>query len=495
MFKNRNFFWGSVLVVMGIAIGFLATARLDILPKIDAISETKYSSPYDIEQAVIKVADEAGKAVVSVSTVHISKSSNVKRHYFSGTPFGESPFGDDMFNRFFGDFFGNVPSKQVGLGSGVIIDKEGYILTNAHVVEGADKITVALPDGREFSGEIKGTDARSDLAVIKINANNLPVAKLGDSNDLKIGQWAVAIGNPFGYMIHSPEPTVTTGVISALHRSLPRSGMGDRDYNDLIQTDAAINPGNSGGPLVNLKGEVVGINVAIFSTTGGYQGVGFAIPINVAKRIVESLIEGKKVLYGWLGVSVQEVTEDLSKYFDLSEKQGVIVSKVFKDSPAEKGGLKDGDIITSFAGQKIKSVRELVKTVGMTDVGKKVKVDILRDKKNMTLEIEVGERPEDLTITESAAKEEEQGWRGLSVANITPEIAQKFKLEKDQGVVVTYVEPGSLADYAGIFPGDIIMQIDKRDINNIDDFNKVTKPIQGDALIRTDKGYSVIKAE
>ncbi|MDD5254616.1 MAG: trypsin-like peptidase domain-containing protein, partial [Candidatus Omnitrophica bacterium] len=276
-----------------------------------------------MEDAVVNVANTAGKAVVSISTEITSKSQGVRRFYF-GQPFGESPFGGNDLERFFNDFFGEIPEreyKQTGLGSGVIIDQEGYILTNEHVVRGADKITVTLSDGREFKGEVKGQDMRSDLAVIKINANSLPIASLGDSDGLRIGQWVVAIGNPFGFALENPEPTVTAGVISALHRSLGRGlSRGERDYNDLIQTDAAINPGNSGGPLVNLKGEVIGINVAIFSTSGGYQGIGFAIPVNNAKRILSRLIEGKKILYGWMGVTIQDLTGEMSSYFGLPDK-------------------------------------------------------------------------------------------------------------------------------------------------------------------------------
>jgi serine protease Do len=491
MRRKNLFLWGGLFIVVGIILGFLIAVRLDVLPKLGASYE-EYASPYQIEDAMIKVAKDVGQAVVSISTVHISKP-RIRRFQF-GSPFEGTPFEDDLFRRFFEDFFGEIPRKQMGLGSGVIIDKDGYILTNEHVVEGADKITVTLPDGREYSGEVKGADPRSDLAIIKIKANGLPVAKLGDSNDVKIGQWVLAIGNPFGFMLHNPEPTVTTGVISALHRALPRTTSRDRDYNDLIQTDAAINPGNSGGPLVNLKGEVIGINVAIFSTTGGYQGVGFAIPINVAKRIVDSLIEGKKILYGWLGVSVQDLNEDLAKYFNLDKKEGVIVSNVFEGSPAEKAGIRSGDIIFSFAGKKIRSVRELVRLVGTTEVGRKVEIEILRDNKKKTLQIEIGERPEDLT-TASFISTTEKGWRGLTVSDIDSESARRFQLESQKGVVITDVEPGSPADNAGLMPGEIITQIDKKEIKNINDFNKIIKSTEGDALVKTDRGYVVIKAE
>lgn len=280
--KPRKITFGILFVLIGTLIGIGVSIKLDNFVPVHSQAlkqEAPVSGALNIEDAVIKVAATSGRAVVSISTEHIAKLGGGKSFYF-GYPFGSSPFGEDeFFRKFFEDFFGEMPRreyKQMGLGSGVIIDKDGYILTNEHVISEADKITVTLPDGREFKGEVKGKDARSDLAVIKIDAHNLPVASLGDSDSLKIGQWVIAIGNPFGFALQNPEPTVTVGVIGALHRTLGRGLSGERDYNDLIQTDAAINPGNSGGPLVNLKGEIVGINVAIFSTSGGYQ----ALPMN-----------------------------------------------------------------------------------------------------------------------------------------------------------------------------------------------------------------------
>ncbi|HDM37851.1 MAG TPA: trypsin-like serine protease, partial [Candidatus Omnitrophica bacterium] len=277
---RRNFIFIFLYVIIGVVFGVFLVANLDLSKQVKAEKEIKESVSGvestelgKIQESFIKIAEEVGSAVVSISTVST-------RRVGVGGDFFEFPFGrDDFFDRFFRDFFGDLPEreyKQMGLGSGVIIDKKGYILTNEHVVKDADDITVTLPDGREFKGEILGTDPRSDLAVIKIDADNLPVAKLGDSDKLRIGEWSVAIGNPFGFYLKSSVPTVTVGVISALHRHLPMTSYRSRLYTDLIQTDAAINPGNSGGPLVNLKGEVIGINVAIMSSTGGYQGIGFA---------------------------------------------------------------------------------------------------------------------------------------------------------------------------------------------------------------------------
>lgn len=459
------------------------------------VTGVAFSSPktQDMEEAIVNVANIAGKAVVSISSEHTTKVRGGRRFYFN-YPGGESPFGeDDPFRRFFEDFMGELPErefKEMGLGSGVIIDPDGYILTNEHVISDADKIKVTLPDGREFKAEVKGRDPRSDLAIIKINARNLAGVTLGDSANLKIGQWVVAIGNPFGFAMENPEPTVTVGVISALHRSLGRALSRNKDYNDLIQTDAAINPGNSGGPLVNLRGEVVGINVAIFSTSGGYQGIGFAIPINTAKRIISRLIAGKKVLYGWLGVTVQDLTVDMAGYFGLPDKNGVLVAKVLAKSPAEKAGMKESDIIRQLDNKAINNVRELLSIVGNAEVGKKIKVVVLRDKKELALEVEMGERPENLEKMEDVSA---GGWRGLEVEGLTPENVRKFKIEEESGVAVVDVSPGTQADEAGIIPGDVILEINKQPIKDISDYQKLTKKLQGDALVRTSRGYFLVK--
>lgn len=498
--------WVGVFV-FGVSIGILFTMRWDILPKAAAVNQPQIEDnqpvpvlSVSLEDAVVNVAETIGKAVVSISTVHTEKvpSPGYRRFYF-GAPFGNDPSGNDSFRRFFDDFFDNLPErefKQMGLGSGVIIDKEGYILTNEHVIDDADKITVTLSDGREFQGEIKGKDTRADLAVIKINARNLPVANLGDSNNLRIGQWVVAIGNPFGFaMRNNPEPTVTVGVISAMHRSLGRGVSRDKDFNDLIQTDAAINPGNSGGPLVNLKGEVIGINVAIFSTTGGYEGIGFAMPSNAAKKILSRLIEGKKILYGWLGVTVQDLDDKLSEYFGLTEKSGVLVNEVIAGGPAAGVGLKSGDIIRTFNGEKISSVRDLLAQVNNADVGKEVKLGIYRDKKGLEVTVKVGERPEDIGTYSSgkAATETSESWRGLNVKDIDENTRQQFGLEESAGVVVVDVDLDTPASEAGIIVGDTIDQINREKIRNSADFERVTNGLKGDALIRTNRGYIIIK--
>ncbi len=511
--KKGTLFFAVFFTLSGLIIGLVVAGKLNF--PVTAISqETKheikdYSAPtslegYNMEDAIIRVANTSGKAVVSISTEQLAKIGGSQRRYYRYSPFGsgeDMPFGnDELFRRFFDEFFGDIPERefrQAALGSGVIIDDDGYILTNEHVVDNADKITVTLSDGREFKAQVKGKDPRSDLAVIKIDApKNLPVASLGDSDSLRIGQWVVAIGNPFGFAMQNPEPTVTAGVISALHRSLGRALSRDKDFNDLIQTDAAINPGNSGGPLVNLKGEIVGINVVIFSTTGGYQGVSFAIPSNTAKSIISRLIEGKKISYGWLGITVQDLTEDLAKYFGVSDKSGVLVAKVLKGSPAEKSGMKESDIIKQFDSKPIANVKELLSNVGKAEVGKKIKVVVIRDKKEIILNADIGERPQDVEKTEEEIGISKTGsWRGICAEEVSPESKRRMHSAEKEGVVVVSVEPNSPADNAGIISGDVIVEINRQLIKNYADYSRLTKTARGNCLMRTARGYFLVKED
>ncbi len=484
-------------VILGMIFGIIFTTTLNLNNNSEAQKTAKQSvssstSPTmgSIEQPFIKIPKEVGPAVVSISTVQTKKVATNSNSF--GDFFGER---DDFFNKFFKDFFGQMPEreyKQMGLGSGVIIDKKGYILTNEHVINGADDITVTLPDGREFKGKVKGTDPRSDLAVIKIDASNLPVVKLGNSDNIKIGEWVVAIGSPFGFYLRSAEPTVTVGVVSALHRQLPQTHYRNKLYTNLIQTDAAINPGNSGGPLVNLEGEVIGINVAIISSTGGYQGIGFAIPINTAKHRLDRLIKGEEIEYGWLGVSAQNLTKALADYFKLKSKEGVLVAKVFKDSPAAKAGIKEGDIIKEFDGKKIENARELVNVISTTEVGKEVKVKVLRNNKPLILIAKVERIPGDIRALGRKASGK---WKGITVRGITPDIASKYNIPKGKGVIVTDVDPGSIAYSAGIRAGNVIYSINRKPANSVDNFNEITKGIaKGDSvLIRTNQGYVIIR--
>ncbi|MFH1505208.1 MAG: Do family serine endopeptidase [Candidatus Omnitrophota bacterium] len=446
----------------------------------------------ELEEMTVNVASTVGKAVVSISSVIKEKAAGSL--YFS-SPFEDSE--DDFFQRFFEEFFGEVPEreyKRMILGSGVIIDKEGHILTNEHVVSGASQVKVNLPDGREFDAKIKGMDKRSDLALIKVDARDLPAAKLGDSDGLRIGEWVVAIGNPFGPYLESAEPTVTVGVISALHRYLPSlEESSESNYDDLIQTDAAINPGNSGGPLVDLDGKIIGINTAILSRTGGYQGLGFAISINKAKKILSKLLKGEKILYGWLGINIQDLNDDLRNYFGIKEKEGVIVLKVNKDSPAEKGGIEEGDLILTFNKQPIRTTRDLVKMISSSEAGETVPIKIIRSSKVLDLKVKIGTMTQEGKDTENV-EETTSTFRGMTVNNLTPFYKQKFGLKIDKGVIITGVEDGSAADKSGVRAGDVIIKIESKKIQNKNDFDEAVTKITGSFLLKTDRGYFVVKS-
>jgi len=380
---------------------------------------------------------------------------------------GPNPFGggDDPFEEFFRRFFGDrpPPSQQRSLGSGFIISEDGYIITNHHVVGDADKITVRLSDKEEYDAKVVGSDEKTDIAVVKINSKTpLHPVPLGSSADLQVGDWVMAIGNPFGL-----DQTVTAGIVSAKGRVI-----GAGPYDDFIQTDASINPGNSGGPLLNLKGEVVGINSAIFSQSGGNIGIGFAIPIDLAKSIVPQLREKGKVTRGWLGVSIQSVTPELAKSFGLKEPSGALVAEVTKDSPAEKAGFERGDIITAFNSAPIKDSHELPALVARTPVGEKAQVTILRGGKEKTLSVKLGELSEQQAKAEGGGEESGESW-GMTVAGLSSEAARRFQLDRNKkGVVVTEVEPGSAAESAGIQPGDVIEEVNRQPVESVEDFNK-----------------------
>jgi serine protease Do len=403
---------------------------------------------------------------------------------------GPGPFGPgDPFEQF-RHFFGQIPHnfKQRGLGSGVIISSDGYILTNNHVVGDAEQIRVTLMDGREFKARVIGKDAKTDLALIKIDPKeSLAYAALGDSDKTDVGDWVIAIGNPFGFSL-----TVTAGIVSAKGRAL------GGNYDNFIQTDASINPGNSGGPLFDTQGKVIGINTAIYSSTGTSAGIGFAIPVNLAKSIVEQLKEHGHVVRGWLGVEIQQVTPDLAQSFGLSKPTGALVASVVDGGPAQKAGIKRGDIILKFNGAPVPDEHHLPEMVAQTAIGKTVPVEVLRDGKHQTIDVKIAELKE--TKLASARSEEDNNNWGLQVQALTPEIAQQLNIKNDKGVVIRGVTPDSPAADAGLQPGDVVLEVNHQKIKTVDDFLAQARQSKGSkspALLLVQRGdntlYTVIK--
>jgi serine protease Do len=413
------------------------------------------------------LAEKVRSGVVNVQVVKKVKNIGFGFRQF-GNPFGEkNPFGD-----FFGPFSeGNPPGgfEQRGVGSGFVMNREGYILTNNHVVEDADQIKVKLAKGKEYEGKVVGRDPKTDLALIKINgSSDLQPLTLGNSDDLKVGSWVVAVGSPFGL-----EQTVTAGIVSAKGRVI-----GSGPYDNFIQTDASINPGNSGGPLINMKGEVVGINTAIIASG---QGIGFAIPINMAKEIAPQLQEKGHVTRGWLGVSIQEMTPELAKSFGLKEKKGALVAEVVSGSPAEKAGIEQGDVIVEFDGKEITESKDLPRMVALTPVGKAVILKLSRSGKVLDRQVKVGEMEEKTEVVKTHSTKKSLG---ITVQNVTPEIAKGLGLKKETGVVVTRVEPGSPAADAGIQTGDVIHEVNRKPVKNVEDFiQKVEKAKDQDHVL------------
>ncbi len=458
---HKKIFTRSVLVLISLPLLFGLFFCMDnhraanSLPKNDKLTTAK-----SLGQAFVEVAKKVQPAVVNITTEKTITMRPWER------------FGDDFFKGSpFEDFFKGFGSprergkeyrqKQRSGGSGVIVDKEGYILTNNHVVEGSDKIKVRLNDGREFSATLKGQDSRTDLAVLQIKSKDLPSAVLGDSDKLEVGEWAIAIGSPFGL-----EHTVTVGVISAKGRS----GLGTGTYEDFVQTDASINPGNSGGPLINIDGEVIGINAMIIQPG---TGIGFAIPINTAKQILSDLIKHGKVVRPWLGISVQDITPEMMEHFKVKEKEGVLVGQIYPGTGAEKAGLASGDIIKSVDDKAIKNVNELVKEIQKKKVGQKIKLSIIRDGKAMTIDVTTSSMPDKPEGTKEKDVEEKLG---ASVQELTPQLALRYRISGiKRGVVVVGVEEGSPAGEVGLEEGDVILEINRKKIETMKDFDKAAK--------------------
>ena len=400
------------------------------------------------QEAFIEVSRKVTPAVVNIRAARVRQ-------------VGPHPWAEDLFEQFFRNQ-PRQPRKEQSLGSGFIITADGYLLTNAHVVQGAEEIKVMLSDQRVYDGKVVGIDQRTDVAVLKIEAGEeLPAAVLGDSDQLQVGQWALAIGNPFGL-----DRTLTVGVISATRRN----NVGIEDYEDFIQTDASINPGNSGGPLLNIYGEVVGINTAIVAAG---QGIGFAIPINLARLIADQLIKTGEVTRGWLGVSIQTLTPELAESFGLDRITGALVNQVMPDSPAAQGGVQRGDVLLAFDGKEIAGVRELQLLVASTPVGRSVELQVLRGGKRLTLQVTI--------VPQAAAREE--GAPGNAEPR-QPASAEGLGLsvipaEEGAGVQVAEVDPQSRAAQAGVRPGDAVLSINGEEIRDLDTFRRAVRRVQG----------------
>lgn len=470
--KKKSHLTIIAVALVSMVFGLALASRFDLMGKPSA---SNIAIPQTLPTSFASLAQAVSPAVVNISAVRTIKGGGrVFRHFMR--PFGKDDPFRDFFEKFFGDEFPDRDLKQRSLGSGFIIDEAGYIITNNHVIESADQIKVRLADEREFSAEIIGRDSKTDLALIKINPiDGLPSLTLGDSDALSVGDWVVAIGNPFGL-----NHTVTAGIVSAKGRVI-----GSGPYDDFIQTDASINPGNSGGPLLNVKGEVVGINTAIVATG---QGIGFAIPSNMAREIIPQLKEKRRVVRGWLGVAIQKMTPELARSFGLKEEGGALVSDVIAGSPAAEAGIKRGDVIIEFDGKKIGEMSDLPRIVANTPIGGKVDIKVLRDGKERVLTAKIAEMKEEekLQIAKTNLGEK----IGLRVQEITSTVAEQLGLEDETGVIIVDVASGSLAEDAGFSRGDIIKEINRKSIKNLSDYQAAM-----DEAVKKNTALFLIKRE
>ncbi|MFH0919940.1 MAG: Do family serine endopeptidase [Fibrobacterota bacterium] len=469
MFKKT----AALVIVLGLAIALSAGDKEK--PKRGSIvfgSKTRLTS--DIarakatSRAFIDVAKFVKPSVVSVASAKIMK---VPDNLYGGSPF---------------DFFFGMPQppqpgrpapekefRQEGLGSGVIVGTEGYVLTNNHVVEGADEIIVTIDDTREIEAEVIGTDKEADIAVLKLkeNVSGLPVAVLGNSDSVEVGEWVLAVGNPFSKKLSH---TVTAGIVSAVGRNA-----GINSYENFIQTDASINPGNSGGALVNLQGEVIGINTAIMSRSGGNIGIGFAIPINMARKVMEDLIYSGKVSRGWLGIEMQPIEKNLGEALGLKDNNGVLAKKVLKDSPADKAGLKSGDVILEANRTRINNPDELKNLIGNLAPNTKLDLRIVRDKKEKVVTVTLGERTPETLAGGVSVEETEEDLVGIKVRGLSPELAQQYELDADdKGALITSVKPRSSAAAADLHEGDLIQQVNNREVSSPSDYQAAIKGLK-----------------
>ncbi len=456
-----RWFWGITASVVACLVIAVAVGQSE------GDNGAKSAAVVTLEETGRAFADVTAKASPAVVYIHVEKGHAKSQGHpldrFRGHP------QEEMLKRFFGErgdrFETPRTPRSAGQGSGFIISKDGYILTNAHVVRGADKLEVRLSDGKEYAAKIVGVDARTDVAVIKVDGKNLPVLKMGDSEDIQVGQWVLAVGSPFGL-----PGTVTSGIVSAKDRS----GMGITEYENFIQTDAAINPGNSGGPLVNLEGEAVGINTAIFSRSGGYMGIGFAIPINMAKDISDALIRDGSVTRGYLGIMIQEFTPALAKSFAADGTEGVLVGDVVKDSPADSGGIQIGDVIRKFDGRSVRDVDSFRKRVASISPNDEAKLTVLRGGKQVALTVTIGQLGSSSPDTGATRDggDESTDKLGLKLGALNDETRQRLGYKGGAGVVVLSVKPGSRAADAGVRARMVIKQVNRQAVSSLDDVRR-----------------------
>ncbi len=467
---KKKILLGLLILLIGFLLGGVTYYLLYERP----LYQRNYQyTPPSVSQKISETGRDFSEVVQAVSpaVINISTTRVMKREK-------DSIFQDPFFDFF--DPFHRSPRKwkEQSLGSGVVVSSDGYIVTNNHVIEHADEIRVTLYDGRTFKARVVGVDSKTDLALIRIKAKGLPTIPWGNSRDLKVGEFVLAIGNPFG-LSH----TVTMGIVSAVGRA----NVGIADYEDFIQTDAAINPGNSGGPLVNIKGELVGINTAIFSRSGGYQGIGFAVPSNMARAIIEQLRQKGRVVRGWIGVTIQDLTPELARNFGLPKVGGALVSDVFRGSPAEKAGVKRGDIIIEFNGRKIPGVSSLRNMVAQSKVGLEAPLKLVRRGKELKLRIKIAELPGEFAEISSlpeSGTEKSNPLAGLTVTELTPSIARQLGISPaERGVVVVNVEEGSPPERAGIKKGDLIQEVDRKKIGSYREWKDILEGLKESDLV------------
>ncbi len=482
--RSKDVLLYGLFVIFFILAGVLIASNLDFSTHSKAVEANQEEAPsrlaqlFEKESPFVAVAEEVSPAVVNISAEKV-----VESRYHDFFPFENDPF----FRRFFGE----VPQPQTprkykdySLGSGFIFTKDGEILTNNHVVSGADNITVKLADGSEYKAKLMGTDSETDIAVIKIEARKpLPIVEFGDSDAMRVGDWVIAIGNPFPQL--GLDRTVTVGVVSAKGRKGLQFGDGGTPaFQNYIQTDAAINPGNSGGPLCDIEGKVIGINAAITNPTGASFniGIGFAIPINLAKTVLPRLEEGKQVSRGYLGIVPVNITQDLKDAFDLPSTEGLLVQQVQPNTPAAKAGMKTGDVIFTLNGKKVQDADQFRLQVAQIEPGRTINLGVLRKGKRMEIPVKLGDRSKFMAATPQekppGREEAQKDWLGIQVETATEDLASQLGVSYARGVIVTGVDPGSLADDSGIQPADIISEIDRKLVQTKEDYTRIIRGLK-----------------